>query len=110
MRSIPSGPCCLHLQAASASNRLDCAPCRGLRLALLAQHRPSTKPRLTSALVISRFRNCSAAMATVALLAGSAARAGDFTSEQCGLISGVVSDVAKSLGTNKLSVDFRQSL
>jgi hypothetical protein len=59
----------------------------------------------------SAFRRAAIGIAAAAaIFANSAARAGDFTHDQCRLISTVAADVMKGLGSNTLSVDFRQSL
>jgi hypothetical protein len=58
----------------------------------------------------SVFRRAAIGIATAAIFAGSSARAGDFTHDQCRLISAVAADVMKALGPSSLSVEFRQSL
>lgn len=58
------------------------------------------------------FRRGAIALSTAAALLGSsaAAHAGSFSHEDCRLISSVITDVAKTVGARRLSLEFRQSL
>jgi hypothetical protein len=58
----------------------------------------------------STFRKGALALtAAAAMFAGTSAHAGDFTSEQCKIISHISVDAAKAIGPEKLSKEFKTS-